>query len=53
MICKCCGRLFDETHVEHGKLYDRGDGVMYGSSSYSVSCKCPHCGCDNSSMVTL
>ena len=48
MICKCCDGLFNETEVKHGKFYDRGDGVMYGSSSYSANYIYPHCGYDNS-----
>lgn len=47
MKCKNCGKEFTATKVEHSKPYDRGDGVMYGSSNYSQNYVCPHCGTDN------
>lgn len=45
--CKRCGKEFDAVKEEHSKEHDRGDGVMYGSSSWSHTPVCPHCGCNN------
>jgi hypothetical protein len=53
MKCKHCGKDFSESGVTHGKSYDRGDGVIYGSSTYSVNYRCPYCGCNNSPLVFL
>ena len=53
MKCKRCGKDFDNTNIEESAKRDRGDGVMYGSSSYSSRPICPHCGCDNSVKVYM
>jgi len=53
MKCKFCKKEFEAVEVHHGKSYDRGDGVMYGSSSYSHKPICPHCGHNNSPKVYL
>ena len=48
MKCKKCGKEFEGCIIKHSKPYDRGDGVMYGTSSYTSAPICPHCGHDNS-----
>ena len=53
MKCEMCGKDFDAAEVEHSKEYDRGDGVMYGNSSYTYKPICPHCGYDNSPKMIL
>lgn len=53
MKCKHCGKEFEAVESEHSKDWDRGDGVMYGRSSWSYKPICPHCGHDNSSKLLL
>ena len=53
MKCECCGKEFEAVKVEHGKSYDRGDGVMYGTSSYASTPICPYCGHDHSPKAIL
>ena len=48
MKCKRCGKEFEAVEVKHSKDHDRGDGVMYGSSSWASTPICPHCGHDHS-----
>lgn len=45
--CKMCGKEFESVEAHHTPDYDRGDGVTYGSSSYSYTPVCPHCGHNN------
>lgn len=47
MKCKNCKKEFEATKVYHSEPYDRGDGVMYGTDSYSQNYICPYCGVDN------
>lgn len=53
MKCKNCGKEFRASKVRHGEPYDRGDGVMYGDSSWLYTPICPHCGFDNRSKKVL
>lgn len=53
MKCKRCGKEFDGSSVEHSESYDRGDGVMYGTSSYSSNPICPYCGFNNSLKIYM
>ena len=47
MKCKWCEKEFDDVETKHSKEWDRGDGVMYGHSSWSYTPICPHCGWDS------
>ena len=49
--CKNCGKEFESVKHTENEPYDRGDGVMYGTSSWSQNMTCPHCGTDNSPKV--
>ena len=53
MKCKRCGKDFGYIRIEDHEWRDRGDGVMYGTASYSSHPICPHCGCDNSPKVYM
>lgn len=48
MICTNCEKTFNQSTIECNEPHDRGDGVMYGSCSYSANYICPYCGHDNS-----
>lgn len=53
MKCKRCGKEFEGCSTEHSERHDRGDGVMYGTASYSSSPVCPYCGYDNSPKIYM
>ena len=53
MNCVKCGKEFDDVKVERSEPYDRGDGVMYGATSYSTNPVCPHCGHNNSASMVF
>ena len=53
MKCKICGKEFESSSVKHSEPYDRGDGVMYGTSSYSHNPVCPYCGHDNTVKIFM
>jgi len=49
MKCEECGKEFCETKSDGSELWDRGDGVMYGTYSCWTDYTCPHCGFKNQS----
>lgn len=53
MKCRRCGKEFDSCVIEQSKSYDRGDGVMYGTSVYSHNPICPHCGYNNTVKIFM
>ncbi len=53
MKCRRCGKEFTGLVIERLDDYDRGDGVMYGSVSYSNRPICPFCGHDNSMVIRM
>ena len=47
MICERCKKEFNNIATTKSEPYDRGDGVMYGTASWTSNNVCPHCGHDN------
>ena len=53
MICEKCRKEFNEGKTECSEPWDRGDGIMYGSCSYTIDYTCPHCNHKNQSPYRL
>lgn len=53
MKCGRCGKEFPGSVIESTKGYDRGDGVMHYSTSYTYNPICPHCGFNNTPVVRM